>query len=210
MSTTLPPGKRHALGLPAGSIRAVLAIMVAGLVCILILLPVPAPPAEPTPIPPYLIYLLFMILGHYYAAHGNSIAPGDAPSPLYLPRGSIRILLVVGLSLAVNYKMFNDYEGLRRQLVASLDAIKDQPFLSFALLAAFFVGVIFRWLLGGATPSRVFRDVEAWVALIAVVLLGVDYLIRLVINPSLSSPLKMPDWEWILASVIAFYFGARS
>src|SRR5262245_30225866 len=109
-----PPAKRHALGLPGGSVRATLALMIVGLICALILIPAPA-------IPPYLFYLLFMILGHFFAAHGNTIAPAgtDQRSPLYLPPGLIRLVIIVALSATINWKLYNDLNGFNQQLSAS-------------------------------------------------------------------------------------------
>jgi hypothetical protein len=203
-----PPVRRHALGLPGGSVRAVLALMIVGLFCALLLIPT----REPTPIPPYLLYLLFMALGHFFAAHGNTIASGSSgeASPLYLPRGFIRVVLIVGLSAAINWKLYNDLEGFKEQLKRSVDLVKDQPFIPVIILSAFFIGVIVRSLVGRDNPPAWFQDIEAWFALIAVVLLCVDIMIKLIINPSLDHPINLPEWEGILAGVIAFYFGERS
>src|SRR5579885_1827161 len=68
---------RHALGLPAGSVRALLGFMVMGLVWTLMLLG--------KEVPLYLQYLMFMILGHYYAVR-RAAPPVDVaePEPLYL------------------------------------------------------------------------------------------------------------------------------
>src|SRR5438105_1062839 len=98
MSTAVP--QRHALGWPQGSIRAILALMVVGLVCALMLMPLRG---RLVPIPAYLLYLLFLVLGHYFAARGHSRTEGDAwgRQPLWLPRGSIRLLLLAALLAAV-------------------------------------------------------------------------------------------------------------
>src|SRR5262245_66574110 len=79
---------RQPLGLPAGSVRALLALMVMGMIWTLMLLP----EEQHVKIPLYLFYLMFLILGHYFAAHGHTIrGPKTGPaSPLHLPRGTIR------------------------------------------------------------------------------------------------------------------------
>src|SRR5204862_7293650 len=88
MSIVPVSAKRHALNLPAGSVRAIHVVGVVGLVCAILYLP-----KQPA-IPPYLIYLLFLILGHFFASHGGTVATRDdpSPSPLYLPGGLVRIL----------------------------------------------------------------------------------------------------------------------
>src|SRR5262245_59259456 len=94
--TTPTISPRHPLGLPAGSVRALLAFMVLGLMWAVLL----APAVEPVGVPLYLYYLLFLILGHYFAAHGHSIAgpTTGTKSPLYLPRGSVRGLILFGFA----------------------------------------------------------------------------------------------------------------
>ena len=90
----------HAWGLPSGSIRARLAILIFGTVWVLLLV---EPGAE---IPDYLRDLLFVIMGHYFAArHRASQDPEPGPPPLFLPRGSVRVLLIAG-SVAVAMLLF--------------------------------------------------------------------------------------------------------
>src|SRR6516165_9468997 len=81
----------HAFGLPAGSVRALLAVLMFATTWGLLVL---RPHQE---IPDYLRDLLFIIVGHYFAARrrlGTSEEPG--PPPLYLPRGSVRLFLIAG------------------------------------------------------------------------------------------------------------------
>ena len=48
-------------------------------------------------LPQYLNDLLFIILGHYFAVRGRTSSDAEpGPPPLYLPRGSVRLLLVAG------------------------------------------------------------------------------------------------------------------
>lgn len=207
MSTTTLPVRRHALGLPAGSIRAAHILVIAGMTCALLLNP------RDTPIPAYLIYLLFLILGHFFASHGVTIANKESghPSPLHLPAGSVRFLVVLMLGGSIGYKMYQNPEGLRQQFEASLEALKDQPYLPILILGSFLVGVMLRSVVGRTNPPQWLQDFEAWVSIIALVGLGVAAVIHLVVATSLDTPfLPMPIWEGILGAVIAFYFGERS
>src|SRR5262249_6331213 len=116
------------------------------------------------------------------------------------------------LSATINWKLYSDLDGFNRQLTASLTEITKQPYMSVIILMAFFIGVVVRWLVGRENPPAWFQDIEAWLALVAVLLLSVDILIKLLINPSLEAnqQISLPEWEGFLAGVIAFYFGARS
>src|SRR5215210_4654090 len=81
----------HALGMPSGSVRALLAILIFATTWGLLVL---RPSQE---VPDYLRDLLFIIMGHYFASRRRA-DQGDEPGPppLYLPRGSVRLLLVIG------------------------------------------------------------------------------------------------------------------
>jgi amino acid transporter len=206
--SSIPVTTRHALGWPQGSIRAVLALMVAGLVCALMLIPAGD---KPTPIPAYLLYLLFLVLGHYFAARGSARGQPDAwgRQPLWLPRGSIRLILLLSLTGTCIYRYSTDPEGFEEQLLEAVDSLKEVPLLPVVVMMGFFIGVIVRTLIGHQPPA-VFQDLEAWLSLIAVLLMAVAALIHLVINPSLTEHLNPTTWEGILAGVVAFYFGERS
>src|SRR5262249_7828786 len=92
MSPPIPPVPiRHPLRLPAGSLRALLAMLIAGLFRLLLLLPA----EKQMPIPLFLYFLAGMVL-MFFVAHGNSISANGQPPPWGLPRGTFRFLLIVG------------------------------------------------------------------------------------------------------------------
>jgi hypothetical protein len=207
-TTPLP---RYALGLPAGSIRAILAFMVFGLIWALLLIPEP----RPVPIPLYLYYLMFLILGHYFAARGHTHVPAGSRErpPLYLPRGTIRFLIFAGFAAVVGWGLYNDPRFAERLQ----PDVKEQPYLLLVIVGAFFVGIVVsavgkRLLTGPEGLPFWFQDLEAWVALLAVLGLIGATIIHLVINPSVAPEqrLNLPNWEGFLGALVAFYFGARS
>jgi hypothetical protein len=207
-ATPATPLKRHALGLPAGSIRSVLALMVVALVCIVLL--VPNRQGNMAPIPPYLIYLIFMILGHFFAAHGHTIGSGQH-SPLYLPAGFVRIVIILALGGALAWRGFSDPSGLEGQFQKSVVELGTQPYLPLLLLGGFFLGVLVRMVVGRENPPIFLQDAEAWLSLLAVVGMTIAAIIHGIINPSLGGdPASAPHWEGFLAVMIAFYFGERS
>ena len=163
MSTMVPAAKRHALNLPAGSVRAIHVLAIVGLVCAIILIP-----GNHT-IPPYLIYLLFLMLGHYFASHGVTIATRDdpSPSPLYLPGGVVRFLIIVALVGCVGWKIYSDQAGLIQQFRDSLEKVGAEPILPLVILGGFLIGVIVRAVTRRIGPVPAFQDLEAWVSLIA-------------------------------------------
>ncbi len=205
MSTMPLTVKRHALGLPPGSIRATHTIVIVGLFCAMLLIGA----KQTSAIPPYLMYLLFMVLGHYFAHRGS---PTTVPErhPLYLPSGCIRFLVMVALVGTIGWCIYHDPDKLHEQFEKSLDELKQEPFLPLCILGAFFLGVIVRAVVGREAPPFFLQDMEAWLSLISIVGLGVAVIIHVIIKPSLETEVSMSMWETILASVIAFYFGERS
>jgi hypothetical protein len=202
-----PVRRRHALGLPAGSVRALLASLVLGLLAVLIV--TGKEDSVPT-LYNYLWYLLFMILAHFFAAHGNTIrSQPDERSPLGLPRGFFRFVFFAG------------FVGLIAWLYHQHQSFEPPPMSSAAnplvLLAGFFLGVCIsravRFMSGDQGPPFWFQDVQAWIALLAVAALVVQVVVFVFINPSVSEDmqlLKDGKWDGIAAALIGFYFGARS
>ena len=200
-----------ALLVPTGSVRAALSALLlidSASFCAMLLVPA----KQLLPLPPYLIYLLFMVLGHYFA-HRSGDADSSGRHPLYLPRAAAcRFLVTVGLIATISWCVYSDPTKLEQQFDKSLDALKEEPYLPLCILGAFFLGVIVRAVVGRANPPyflrrhgrpagcRSFRSSAcAWPASF-----------HLIIVPSLDSTLGNPLFEAILASVIAFYFGERS
>lgn len=208
---SLPP--RHALGLPAGSVRALLALSVLGLLWLLALAPLPGHGQRlgqiklPTAFMDLQI-LMVLILAHFFAAHGHSIrAHPSQKSPLGLPRGSVRFLLLAGyLGLAVFlYRTQPKFEYPSTSAFILLLVLASGFFFGHVLTGAV------RWLSGGTLPYW-FQDIQAWAALLAMLCMGVLLIILLFINPSLSlsEEISPPVLEAILAALVGFYFGARS
>ncbi|HZY83943.1 MAG TPA: hypothetical protein VFE78_03875 [Gemmataceae bacterium] len=207
------PPPRHALGLPAGSVRAILAFAVLAMLWVLALRPlISGQSLAEFKLPVEFVYLqivMVLILAHFFAAHGGSIGPhAGGRSPLGLPRGSVRFLLLAG------------YLGLAAYLFHTQPAFEvpvQKAF--FLLLLVLFSGFFFGHLLtaavrgvsGGTLPFW-FQDIQAWVALLSMGVLAVLMIIELFINPSLSleNKIDMPTLEAILAGLVGFYFGARS
>jgi hypothetical protein len=205
-----PAPVRQPLGLPAGSVRAVLAFMVLGLIWALMFMQ--------KEVPLYLQYLMFMILGHYYAVRRQSAAPVEArePEPLYLPRGVIRTFIFlgfVGVFASIYYNHRDNLDELLEEMKA--DRLRNK-YLPLLLVAAFFVGLLAARvvsLLGNRPTVRArMQDIQAWLSLIAVVLLAAEVVIQLVINPTVSEDrrISLPHLENALAAIVGFYFGARS
>src|SRR5262249_19241883 len=102
-----PPARpRHPLGLPAGSIRALLTFLILGTIAILLLMP----KEKGIQVPPYLYYLTLLVIGSYFGARSHTPRPADSLewSPLFLPRGSIRLLIILGFFGVLGWGYYQD------------------------------------------------------------------------------------------------------
>jgi glucan phosphoethanolaminetransferase (alkaline phosphatase superfamily) len=197
MSTV--PARRHALGLPEASVRTLLTLLVVALTCALLLVP------SNKSIPLYLVLLMMLVVGHLFAT-------GSGTYPLHVPMNLIRLVIIAALVATVAYRYVNDRQGLNDLMDKSLDEAKQHLYMPALLLGGLFLGLILRMIVGRDNPSYFVQDLEAWLALIAVIGLVIAGFIHLVINPSLeeNNPIGLSGLGGFLAVVIAFYFGARS
>src|SRR4051812_9424225 len=98
--STVPSGYvRHPLGLPPGSVRATLALMITGL--FLLILALPASRAIEVPL---FLYFLLSLLLVFVTAHGKTISVAGAPHPFNLPRATFRLLIVLGIIAVVGWR----------------------------------------------------------------------------------------------------------
>jgi hypothetical protein len=202
--------RRHPLGLPAGSIRAILALGVLGLLWAIVLRYQYGPTEDKMPLAfVYLQMLMVLIVAHFFAAHGSTIGPNVSDrSPLGLPRGVVRFLLLAG------------YLGLAAFLYYTQPDFEYPPKGSFILLiglllCGFFLGHVlsgFMRLIGHGELPDWFLDFQAWIALLALFGMGTLLIVHLFINPSLveQNKIDMPTADAILSAIVGFYFGARS
>lgn len=183
----------HPLWLPRGSIRALVTIALSGVAWAQVL--------QGRDIPPFLLGLLLTLIGYYFGVRrevrGNDSGIYDVdPSPerpLFLPSGSIRLLLMLGFLVS----------GV---LLLLRGAMEDKVYLEFFLvIAGLVVGHLFRRglaRLDGALAFNLVRHGKA-LAVIAVTA-GVVYLVQQELHQSYY-PLPIG-----LSALVSFYFGSRS
>jgi hypothetical protein len=207
-SPPAPRIRRHALGLPAGSVRALLAFMVLGVLWLLALYGMTPNGQIPVAFV-YLQYVMILILAHFFAAHGNTIGPHvSTSSPLGLPAGSVRFILLAGYVGLIVWLFYD-----RREFAP---VPEGHLFLPLILMSGFLLGfVVMKVVMLGAKdgqPPYWFQDVQAWFALLAVIGLVVIALVYLVIRPSLPESMQfdMSKIETVVSAIVGFYFGARS
>ncbi|MGA2068622.1 MAG: hypothetical protein ABSG86_26865 [Thermoguttaceae bacterium] len=188
--TPAPSGSRPPLGLPSGSIRAVLALLVVAVVVVEI--------ARGQEVDLLWTETLMIVLAHYFtsrrfinlspdlirrlAAEGHIEAE---TRPLYLPRYSIRAILVL---MFLGLGLYLQHEGrlLRPEAISVLGVV-----------AAYFAGMVARF-----RGLRGWEDVKAALVLLVLGFTALPYFA--------GCGASVPHWLRTVALVLVlFYFGSR-
>jgi hypothetical protein len=207
-AASAPPAyPRHALGLPAGSVRALLALGVLGLLWYMAFTS-QASAKLPTEFV-YLQMLMTLVLASFFASHGGTIGKHvSKSSPLGLPGGTMRVLLLAGYA-GLTYFLFAHRENVDFEAEINVHVVH---FLAL-ILSGFFLGhvltILVRAFAGGTIPFW-YQDLQAWLAIVSLLglaFLFVAHIINLNVRPDqqIGSVINV-----ILAGIVAFYFGARS
>lgn len=197
----LPPAlERHPLELPAGSIRAILSLGIAGA----FLLYLSHPKATHVP-----LYLHFMTFGLFlfFASHGRTIGT-DGRSPLYLPKGTLRFIIVLGILGVVGWQCYEDPQDLVKRMRPREIELDSWAILFASATGGFFLG----WLVarGPWRSAPAFQDFLAWIAIVALLMTLGEALWKGFVDPKAVLLENRPMWESILLGVVSFYFGTRS
>jgi hypothetical protein len=194
--------RRPPLGLPPGSVRALLTLLIISAVVV--------ETVRGHKLDVALAEALMIVLASYFATRRVVDLPADLaakleseghlPSerhPLYLPRFSVRIIIIL------------TFVGLGAYLYQRQELFTERSLSTLGLVGAYFLGVLFRAatrLFGQRQlPEGLldwFADLRAIVVLVAVVTLTGSYWI--------DRRDGLPEWaESTTLSLLLFYFGSR-
>ena len=197
----------YAFGMPAGSIRALLALAIIGSAAALIAL-------HPSiPISDSFRDLSFLILGGYFAHRRTAFEPEcTGPNPLFLPKGAVRFLLSLAV-VAVIAVLLQRHESLKPRTNPALYPV----FVMLGFLAGVASRIYSDWLVRhGRYRKRVWSDLRATIALLAASLLllfawnDAYHFLPMMREGGPTFPLTQAGFRHSLAAVVAFYFGSRA
>jgi hypothetical protein len=159
-------------------------------------------------VPLFLYFLTAMVL-LFFGSHGYSIGGHmNAGSPLHLPRGSIRFLLIVGTIGVFAWMYYKDPTRIGDIVTPRAEQLKQWPQLLVTTVGGYALGYLIG--LGPWRRRSSFQDLLAWVSLMAMIGLVIETVWIVFINPSLEESRPLQTWEAALTAIVSFYFGARS
>jgi hypothetical protein len=197
---------RHPLGLPQGSVRAFLSLMICVLFWLLLFQPdVPPDSGLPPPVPiPLNLYCLLglVFLSFVTYAHDRDKVPHALP--IFL-----RLLILAGTAATIGYLFYSDPIRLQARLTPDRVQLPEWPKFLGATAGGFVVGHLLRYVPGRNT--KFFGILQNWLSVVTVLLMVVEIVIHAFIMPTRPEPRAvMLPWECILSALVAGYYGMRA
>jgi hypothetical protein len=201
--TTENPTARPPLGLPTGSVRALLALLIVAVVIV--------ETVRGHGVDELWSETLLIALAHYFTSRRfvglvpdvlrRLEAEGHVPresNPLYLPRHSIRALIVLSFA-GLAYYIF-EIRGVR-----SLAEVPPVLITVSAYLLGVFAGSLWTWRVRhrAVTSSRLWEDLKALAVILALLAVSIPYFLNH------REPLPLPQVRNAALALVLFYFGSR-
>ncbi len=192
----------HPFGLPLGTVRGFLSVLICSFFWIVLLLPESR--AVRAPLPHF--FLLTLVLLAFVSHPGRE----DDRSSRFLPW--LMRFIFVGGSMAVGAYVYSlDPTRLNARLTPDPAENVLWPTLLATLLGGFFVGLAMRYVMGRS--SHLYQTLRACTAIVAMLLLLAETVIQFVVIPNMAekpAPESLKVWEGIVMAVTATYFGTRA
>ncbi|OWK46660.1 hypothetical protein [Fimbriiglobus ruber] len=192
---------RHPFGLPLGSVRGLMSLVICLFFWMVLLWPeadVKAPLAH--------FFLLSLVLMAFASSPSASI---DGEQSSFTP-WLLRVLFVGGSIAVVGFVAVQDPERLRNRLTPDQSEFAKWwgPFLA-SMASGFASGLFMRFILGRTTT--VFQSLRAWFSVVGLLLLVLEIGMFVMLVTSRDKPGDfMQYWQAIELFVVAAYFGTRA
>ncbi len=196
---TAVPHDYPTFGLPSGSIRGILSVLICSFFWIVLLWP--ANLALTVPLGHFfLLTLVFMA----FASH-----PLQGAKTHLLP-WLMRVIFVGGSALVVGLAIWNNTSLTAARLTPDVGEISQWPVLLGCLAGGFGFALFLRFVFG--RHHHLFLTIRAWVGTVAMLLLFVETILQFLVLPVMADKNlgALNIWEGILIAVVAAYFGSRA
>lgn len=197
------PEARHPFGLPLGTIRGTLALMICGFVWLVLLWP---HDGVKLPLAHYflgsMVFLAFVTHPALPTGAGRSVAPWLLR--LAFAGGSVGVLVLLGMT--------SEWDRVSARLLPDLDEFKWW-FLPFVAVTGggFLIGRLFRLVLGNASPF--FQSLRAWLSVLALLMMLAEFLLFMAfasVEPTANQYQFLHVWQSVQLLAVSAYFGSRT
>jgi hypothetical protein len=189
---------RHPFGLPLGTIRALLSLLICGFVWMVLLWP----GDQKLPLSHFFLMALVLL------AFSTSPSIRTTGESTFMP-WLLRVLFVGGSVGVVLYSLVRDADSLRK-LTPTTDEFAAWwgPYLA-VLAGGFAVGLFLRFVLG--RENMVFQTLRAWLSVIGLVMMLLEFVLFL----AFASVERRPEaslhvYQAVQLAVVSAYFGTRA
>jgi len=196
----------HPYGLPMGTVRGFMSVLICSFFWIYLLLPdhldqkaMTAPLAH------------FFLLTLVFLSFATNPLPHPTAKSAMLP-WLMRVLFVGGSLAVVGYVAYANPDRLGTRLTPEAGEIGMWPVLLATLSGGFAAGLFMRFLLK-RNANNMFQTLRAWVGVLAILLLVAETVFEFLIRPGIAGPLDpnaMKIWEGVIIAFVAAYFGTRA
>jgi hypothetical protein len=195
------PVERQPYGLPMGTIRGFMSVLICLFFWIVLLYPFERPPTVPLAH----FFLLTLVL-MAFASHPVR----EIRMQAFLP-WLMRVIFVGGSIAVVVIALVRDPNAVADRLTPNASEISQWPVLLACIAGGFGSMLLLRSVIG--PNNDFFQSVRAWVGVIAMLLLFFEIIFQFLIRPNMSdvpSETALKVWEGIIVGFVAAYFGSRA
>ena len=191
--------QHHPFGLPPGTVRGLLSILICAFFWIVLLLP----PAHPGKV----VLAHFFLLGLVLMAFASS--PRQEEATPFLP-WFLRLIFVGVSAAVVALAWVRDVNLLQARLTPDLEEVKMWwiPFMA-CMAGGFAFGLFLRFVLG--KTNHVFQTLRAWFSVVGSVMLVLEIGIFLSAAGGTGAQMDfLHYWQCVVMVVVSAYFGTRA
>ncbi|MBP3956680.1 hypothetical protein J8F10_15505 [Gemmata sp. G18] len=195
-----PPHEYPTFGLPSGSVRGILSVLICSFFWIVLLHP--AGSVVTVPLGHFFLLTLVFLA---FASHPGTDSRTSAVLPWLM-----RVIFVGGSAAVVGFAIWTDTHVTAARLTPGAAEIAQWPVLLGCLAGGFGFGLFLRFVIG--RNHNLFLTIRAWVGMVAILLLCVETILQFLVLPNMAEKnleaLKI--WEGIIIAAVAGYFGSRA
>ncbi len=203
MTNAMSPHKivRHPFGLPLGTVRGVLSLMICSFFWILLLAPADQQAKA--------VLAHFFLLGLVFMAFATSTDVREGEGKAVLP-WLFRVIFVVVTAGVVFVAWTRDPALVQMRLTPNPDEVREWwiPFLA-ATGIGFSFGLLLRVIFG--RENHIFQTLRAWFSVVGLLMLALEIPIMLASGSTDAGSLEfMHFWQSVELAIVAAYFGTRA